>query len=98
MTWVDYDRTWVRLKLGEIDKFPLIFRYTALILLATRILAASPNFGLEQHDQKAPSATFCKKKCIWSPMCSHHVIFYNPSQYPFSWPNGRLLPIACHTF
>ena len=31
------------------------------ILLATWILAASPNFGLEKHGQKGLSATLCEE-------------------------------------
>ena len=32
--------------------------YTALILLATRVLLAFPNFGQAKHDQKGLAATF----------------------------------------
>ena len=49
----------------------------SIILLATRVLTASPNFGLEKHGQKGPSATFCQKKTlipIISPFLTHHNI------------------------
>ena len=48
-----------------------VLRIFSIILLATRVLAASPNFEPEKHGQNGPSATFCRK----DPLCglwSHH--------------------------
>ena len=39
----------------------LIFRNTALFLLATRVLPASPNFGQAKHGQNGPAAAFCRQ-------------------------------------
>ena len=44
---------------------------TALILLATRVLPASPNFGQAKHGQNGPAATDCQQ-CICCPICGHH--------------------------
>ena len=49
----------------------LIFCYTALFLLATRVLPASPNFGQAKHGQNGPAATDCQQ-CICCPICGHH--------------------------
>ena len=47
------------------------FCYTALFLLATRVLPASPNFGQAKHGQNGPAATDCQQ-CICCPICGHH--------------------------
>ena len=44
---------------------------TALFLLATRVLPASPNFGQAKHGQNGPAATVCQQ-CICCPICEHH--------------------------
>ena len=44
---------------------------TALFLLATRVLPASPNFGQAKHGQNGPAATVCQQ-CICCPICGHH--------------------------
>ena len=44
---------------------------TALFLLATRVLPASPNFGQAKHGQNGPAATDCQQ-CICCPICGHH--------------------------
>ena len=44
---------------------------TALFLLATRALPASPNFGQAKHGQNDPAATVCQQ-CICCPICGHH--------------------------
>ena len=44
---------------------------TALFLLATHILLASPNFGQAKHGQNGPAATFCQKG-ICCPIWKHH--------------------------
>merc|ERR1712004_822973 len=51
---------------------PWYFCYTALFLLATRVLPASPNFGQAKHGQNGPAATFCQQ-CICCPICGHHI-------------------------
>ena len=38
--------------------WPNLFCYTALFLLATRVLLASLHFGQAKHGQKGPAATF----------------------------------------
>ena len=48
-----------------------VFRNTALFLLATRVLPASPNFGQAKHGQNGPAATVCQQ-CICCPICGHH--------------------------
>ena len=48
-----------------------VFRNTALFLLATRVLPASPNFGQAKHGQNGPAATDCQQ-CICCPICGHH--------------------------
>ena len=57
----------------------------ALVLLATRVLPASPNFGQAKHCQEGPAATF-RPKGVCSPMHTGLFIFNGPSQYlsPFS--------------
>ena len=52
---------------------------TALILLATRVLLASPNFRQAKHCQKGPAATFPPKGDC-SPMYTHLITFYGPLQ------------------
>ena len=49
----------------------IIFRNTALFLLATRDLPASPNFGQAKHGQNGPAAIFCQQG-ICCPICKHH--------------------------
>ena len=44
---------------------------TALFLLATRVLPASPNFGQAKHGQNDPAATVCQQG-ICCPICEHH--------------------------
>ena len=44
---------------------------TALFLLATRVLPASPNFGQAKHGQNGPAATVCQQG-ICCPICEHH--------------------------
>ena len=48
-----------------------VFCNTALFLLATRVLPASPNFGQAKHGQNGPAATDCQQ-CICCPICGHH--------------------------
>ena len=48
-----------------------VLRNTALFLLATRVLPASPNFGQAKHGQNGPAATVCQQ-CICCPICEHH--------------------------
>ena len=48
-----------------------VFRNTALFLLATRVLPASPNFGQAKHSQNGPAATVCQQG-ICCPICGHH--------------------------
>ena len=48
-----------------------VFRNTALFLLATRVLPASPNFGQAKHGQNGPAATVCQQG-ICCPICEHH--------------------------
>ena len=48
-----------------------VFCNTALFLLATRVLPASPNFGQAKHGQNGPAATVCQQ-CICCPICGHH--------------------------
>ena len=43
---------------------------TALFLLATRVLPASPNFGQAKHGQNGPAATVCQQG-ICCPICEH---------------------------
>ena len=45
--------------------------YTALFLLATRDLQASPNLGQAKHGQNGPAVTFCQQGICCS-MCKHH--------------------------
>ena len=66
----------------------LIFGNTALFLLATRVLPASPNFGQAKHGQKGPAATF-RPKGVCSPMCTGLFTFYSPSHYPSSLSSWR---------
>ena len=49
----------------------MAFSNTALFLLATRILPASPNFGQAKHGQNGPAATFCQQ-CICCSIFKHH--------------------------
>ena len=74
-------------------------RNTALVLLATRVLPASPNFGQAKHGQKGPTATFCPKG-ICSPMYNELFTFYGPSQYLFSFlslrPKSKKFPFFAY--
>ena len=63
-----------------------VLRNTALVLLATRVLPASPNLGQAKQGQKGPAATFCPK-CVCSPMYTSLFTFYGPSQC--LWAEGR---------
>ena len=58
-----------------------------IFLLTVRILLHSPDFGRSKHGQKCPLANFCQKG-IWSRLGSHHLTFYYPSQYFFSFPSN----------
>ena len=60
-----------RISLYDQNCGQLIFRYTALFLLATRVLPASPNFGQAKHGQNGLAATDCQQ-CICCPICGHH--------------------------
>ena len=45
--------------------------YTALFLLATPVLPASPKSGQAKHGQNGPAATFCQQGICY-PACKHH--------------------------
>ena len=62
---------------------------TALFLLATRVLPASPNFGQAKHGQNGPAATDCQQ-CICYPICGHHFTHRTHTDISFRFrPGGR---------
>ena len=63
-------RCWKKLLLSQNCDRPAFWN-TALFLLATRVLPASPNFGQAKHGQNGPAATFCQQG-ICCPICKHH--------------------------
>ena len=64
---------------------------TALFLLATRVLPASPNFGQAKHGQNGPAATDCQQ-CIFYPICGHHFTHRTHTDISFRFrPGGRRL-------
>ena len=64
---------------------------TALFLLATRVLLASPNFGQAKHGQNGPAATDCQQ-CIFYPICGHHFTHRTHTDISFRFrPGGRRL-------
>ena len=68
-----------------------VFRNTALFLLATRVLPASPNFGQAKHGQNGPAATDCQQ-CICCPICGHHFTHRTHTDISFRFrPGGRRL-------
>ena len=68
-----------------------VFRNTALFLLATRVLPASPNFGQAKHGQNGPAATDCQQ-CIFYPICGHHFTHRTHTNISFRFrPGGRRL-------
>ena len=68
-----------------------VFRNTALFLLATRVLPASPNFGQAKHGQNGPAATDCQQ-CIFYPICGHHFTHRTHTDISFRFrPGGRRL-------
>ena len=54
-----------------------VSRYTALFLLATRVLPASPNIGQAKHGQNGPAATVCQQG-ICCPICKHFTRWTHP--------------------
>ena len=61
---------------------------TALLLLAARVLAASPNFGLEEQGQKGPQQLFAQK--AFDPPCvAIYSPFYHSSQYLFDFEQNE---------
>ena len=68
-----------------------VLRNTALFLLATRVLPASPNFGQAKHGQNGPAATDCQQ-CIFYPICGHHFTHRTHTDISFRFrPGGRRL-------
>ena len=68
-----------------------VFCNTALFLLATRVLPASPNFGQAKHGQNGPAATDCQQ-CIFYPICGHHFTHRTHTDISFRFrPGGRRL-------
>ena len=69
----------------------LILSNTAIVLLATRVLPASPNFGQAKHGQNGPAAADCQQ-CICCPICGHHFTHRTHTDISFRFrPGGRRL-------
>ena len=64
-----------------------VLRNTALFLLETRNLPASPNFGQAKHGQNGPAATVCQQ-CICCPICGHHFTHWTHPDISFRFRAG----------
>ena len=64
-----------------------VFRNTALFLLATHVLPASPNFGQAKHSQNGPAATDCQQG-IFCPICGHHFTHRTHTDISFRFRPG----------
>ena len=65
----------------------IIFRSTALFLLATHVLPASPNFRQAKHGQNGPAATVCQQG-ICCPICEHHFTHWTHPDISLSFQAG----------
>ena len=61
------------------------------ILLATRVLPASPNFGQAKHGQNGPAATDCQQG-ICCPICEHHFTHWTHPDISFRFRAGGQTP------
>ena len=69
-------------KLREIQFF-----VTPHIFTNGSLLSPSTDFGWSKHSQNCSAANF-RQQGVWSLMHSHHLTFYDPSQYLSSFPSN----------
>ena len=72
---------------SNIEPWTRLTMMSATRMLTDCIWLPSTNFGWPKHSKKWPAANF-RLKGVWSPMLSHHLTFYDPSQYLSLFPSN----------